>query len=113
MAEESTKLVPALAHELDPGPGKLPAITGGLSPVDPRGQLFFSRYQEDGSLRLYKKGSMLGDDPAGYADMEVTVKVLVQRPGERFMVCLPVTRQQLAHPNAEQWLAEKAWEHRS
>lgn len=109
MAEESTKLVPALAHELDPGPAKLPAVTGGLSPVDPRGQLFFSRYQEDGSLRLYKKGSMLGDDPAGYSDREVVVKVLVKRPSESFMVCIPTTRMALDQPGYEHTLAEIAW----
>lgn len=83
-----------------------------VTSVDPRGELFFSRYQEDGSLRLYKEGSMLGDSPAGYSDPKVVVKILVVRASERFMVCIPTTRMALDQPDYEKTLAEIAWAHR-
>lgn len=89
-----------------PAPPITPEI---VKPVDPRGELFFSRYSEDNSLRLYKKGSMLGEDPAGYSDQQVVVKVMVKRPREQFMVIIPTTRMFLDQPGAEAQLAEIAW----
>lgn len=98
-----------LAGESTPTGGIAPITPEILAPVDPRGELFFSRYQEDGTLRLYKKGTLLGEDPAGYADREVVVKVLVVRTSERFMVCIPTTRMALDQPDIERHLAEIAW----
>jgi hypothetical protein len=100
---------PVLAGELDTTELQLPADFLDES----RGTLYFSRYKEDGTLRLYKKGSLLSDESAGYNDPEVVVKVLVVRSSERFMVCLPITRQMLSLGEyTEKVLAEAAWEHR-
>jgi len=71
--------------------------------------LFFSRYQEDGSLRLYKENSYIGDAPAGYSDERVTVKILVKRPTEEFMVVIGITRKELDLPGAEERLANIAY----
>jgi hypothetical protein len=61
-------------------------------------QLIFAAYAEDKTLRLFKKGSMLSDETAGYADEEVVVKVMVKRPTEQFLVCIPIRRRQLDSP---------------
>lgn len=99
----------AVRRELVPPGAIIPSKTGPQ-----QDQIVFSRYQEDGSLRLFKQGSMLGDEPAGYSEDPVVVKILVRRPDRRgsFMVCLPVRRAFLDQPNAEQILAERAWEWR-
>ena len=76
--------------------------------------LFFSRYSEDGSLRLYPERSYIGDAPAPYSAERVSVKIMVHRPGEQFMVVIPISRRELDLPGAEERLAEIAysWRHR-
>lgn len=95
-----------LAHESEQ--------TGQITPPDfshpDKGNLFFSRYKEDGSLRLYPAGSYLSDQPAKYSEDPVHVKILVVKPNESFMVILPVRRAFLDSPNAEKELALLAWE---
>lgn len=115
MADEQPDIKRALvlAGELEPTPALAPLTPTIISQADPRGELFFSRYQEDGTLRLFRKGSLLDDDPAGYSDREVVVKVLVKRPHESFMVCIPTTRMALDQPDFERQLAEIAWAWRS
>lgn len=73
-------------------------------------QIIFARYAEDRTFRLFKKGSMLSDETAGYADMEVTVKALVKSSTGKFMVCIAMTRDQLDHPDAERTLIQVAVE---
>lgn len=105
----SQALAHKLAHEQDQA--------GQITPPDfqdpVRGKLYFSRYKEDGRLRLYPKGSYISEDPAGYSEDLVTVKVLIVRKQEQFMVCLPVRRAFLDQPEAEKILAEHAWGWRS
>lgn len=73
--------------------------------------IMFSRYP-DGTLRLYKPGSILDDTPAGYSEENVVVKALVKRETEEFMVTIPITRTQLDNPSAESFLQETAYSHR-
>ena len=76
-------------------------------------ELIFSRYKEDGTLRLFKKDSILSDEPAGYTDDEVTVKVLIRERGRQsFMVVLPVRRGLLIQPSAMSWMVKQALEFR-
>lgn len=101
---------PALTGESDSSGLIPPSKTGAISAIGPKVEFIFSKYQEDGTLRLFKRGSYLSEETAGYSDFHVTVKVLIKTPSQKFMVCLPVTREQLDRPGAEQWLMEKAWE---
>ena len=73
--------------------------------------IMFSRYP-DGTLRLYKPGSITDDRPAGYSEENVVVKALVKREQEEFMVTIPITRTQLDNPSAEAFLHETAYSHR-
>lgn len=75
-------------------------------------QLIFAAYKEDNTLRLFKKGSMLSDETAGYSDEEVVVKVMVKRPSEQFLVCIPIRRDKLDSPGIMEWLGWTAYNHR-
>lgn len=86
----------------------------GLIPARSDATIMFSRYP-DGTLRLYKPGSILDDTPAGYSEENVVVKALVKRDNfenEEFMVTIPITRTQLDNPSAEKFLHETAYSHR-
>lgn len=83
----------------------------GLVPSRSDATVMFSRYP-DGTLRLYKPGSILDDTPAGYSQENVTVKALVKRESEEFMVTIPITRTQLDNPSAEKFLHETAYSHK-
>lgn len=74
-------------------------------------EIYFQRYH-DGTLQLFPRGSMFEMSPARYSENEVSVKVLVSSPREKFIVVLPTTRQWLDTPGAEDFLAQKArdWE---
>lgn len=85
--------------------------TLGLVPSRSDATIMFSRYP-DGTLRLYKPGSILDDTPAGYSEENVVVKALVKRESEEFMVTIPITRTQLDNPSAERFLHETAYRHR-
>lgn len=85
--------------------------TLGFVPSRTDATVMFSRYP-DGTLRLYKPGSMLDDTPAGYSEENVVVKALVKRETEEFMVTIPITRTQLDNPSAEAFLHETAYSHR-
>jgi hypothetical protein len=74
--------------------------------------LVFAVYPEDKTLRLFKKGSMLSEETAGYADEEVMVKVLVKRRKEQFLVCIPARRSELDAPGALERLGWAAYNHR-
>lgn len=83
----------------------------GLVPSRSDATILFSRYP-DGTLRLYKPGSILDDTPAGYSEENVVVKALVKRESEEFMVTIPITRAQLDNPSSEAFLHETAYSHR-
>lgn len=83
----------------------------GLTPSRSDATVMFSRYP-DGTLRLYKPGSILDDTPAGYSEENVVVKALVKRESEEFMVTIPITRTQLDNPSAEKFLHETAYSHK-
>lgn len=83
----------------------------GLVPSRSDATILFSRYP-DGTLRLYKPGSILDDTPAGYSEENVVVKALVKRETEEFMVTIPITRTQLDNPTTEAFLHETAYSHR-
>lgn len=83
----------------------------GLIPARSDAVVQFSRYP-DGTLRLYKPGSILDDTPAGYSEQNVVVKALVKRQSEEFMVTIPITRTQLDNPSAESFLHETAYSHK-
>lgn len=83
----------------------------GLVPSRSDATILFSRYP-DGTLRLYKPGSILDDAPAGYSEENVVVKALVKRESEEFMVTIPITRTQLDNPTTEAFLHETAYSHR-
>lgn len=70
-------------------------------------QVFFLRYP-DGTLRLFKPGQILGEEPAGYSEENVVVKIRVIRAGDDFVVVLPATRHMLDQPGAEDALAKYA-----
>lgn len=94
----------------------VPEVVDKFDISDPRANttLFFSRYQEDGSLRLYPERSYIGDAPAAYSAERVSVKIMVKRPSEEFLVVIPISRRELDLPGAEERLAEIAynWRHR-
>jgi len=89
----------------------IPEVVVPVNPLDVRDNttLFFSRYQEDGTLRLYAENSYIGDTPARYSDEKVSVKIMVKRPSETFMVVIGITRRELDLPGAEERLAEIAY----
>lgn len=72
----------------------------------------FLTYQEDQTLRLFKEGSMLSMEPAGYNDTRVVIKARVTRPGEDFVVILTVNRKDLDRPGYADELAAAAFEWR-
>lgn len=71
-------------------------------------QIQFSKYP-DGTLRLYKPDSIIADTPAGYSESRVSVKVMVKRSNEEFVVTLNTTRMSLDQPGAEDKLAQAAY----
>jgi hypothetical protein len=92
------------AEKLSPDIRRIPGL--GLNSVDP-----VQRIQEvkfacypDGTLQLFKPGSILSETPAGYSEEKVTVKALVRKNGEKFMVVIPVYRSWLDHPGAAEEL---------
>lgn len=75
-------------------------------------EVFFARYP-DGTLQLFKPGSILSETPAGYSEERVAVKALVKSSGEKFMVIIPTTRIWLDSPGAEEKLHRIASEWKS
>lgn len=63
----------------------------------------------DGTLRLFKRGQIIGEVPAGYSEENAVIKVRVTRPSEDFVVILPVTRTMLDQPDAMEELAYLAY----
>jgi hypothetical protein len=81
-------------------------------------EVFISRHKEDGTLRLFKAGSITSDEPAGYADARVVVKIrVVRKPpqgvSEDYIVILTVNRTDLDAPDAELKLVRAAYEFRN
>lgn len=106
-------LVPRKVHAelVEPEAPVVPEVLPTVDLTDPRTNttLFFSRYQEDGTLRLYSLNSYIGEQPAGYSDPRVNVKIMVKRPSETFMVVIAISRAELDRPGAEERLAEIAY----
>lgn len=78
-----------------------------LAPYQGDNQVWFSRYH-DGTLRLFKEESLIGDTPAGYSEENVSVKIMIRTHGQEFMVCIRTTRHDLDKPGAEVFLAQMA-----
>jgi hypothetical protein len=69
-------------------------------------ELVWSKYAEDGRLRLFAATSLLSEETAGYSDPNVNVKILVRQRGRPpFLAVLPVTRATLDMPNSLEALA--------
>lgn len=69
----------------------------------------FLTYPQDGTLRLFKRGQILGETPASYSEDKVLIKARVTSPTEDFVVVLDVTRKMLDEPGVEERLAEAAY----
>lgn len=76
-------------------------------------QIRFSKHTDDGTLRLYKPDSLIGDEPAGYSEERVSVKIWVKRSDEEFLVAIKTTRTELDRPGAEDYLAQAAYRWRN
>lgn len=63
----------------------------------------------DGTFRLFKPGQILGEDPAGYSEENVIIKLRVTRPGDDYVVILPVSRTFLDQPEAKEQIAIAAY----
>lgn len=106
---QDTRLAPVTANALTHEQEQVGQITPPDFTHPTMGNLYFSRYKEDGSLRLYPAGSYLNDQPAKYSEDPVNIKILVVRSDGQYMVVLPVRRAFLDTVNAEQELANRAW----
>lgn len=105
---EETALVAAKSFLELIQPRPLPQTPFQLELERSKTKILFSKYP-DGTLRLYKPDSLIGDTPAGYNEQKVSVKVRVTSPTEDFMVVLQTTREQLDKPGTEEFLAQNAY----
>lgn len=71
-------------------------------------QIKFSEYP-DGTLRLYKHDSLIGDTPAGYSEEKVSIKIIVKTSTEQFAVSINTNRHALDRPGMKDRLAEIAY----
>lgn len=69
----------------------------------------FLTYPEDKTIRLFQRGQILGEIPAGYSEEKVCIKVRVTTPSEDFAVILDTTRTQLDSSGGLDYLAEAAY----